>query len=295
MSNSGGPQTVQVVTAFEDRDETPGRRFFGHLHHHGCQVPKVAVVEGELSERIAESGVKPRRNEDDVGTEAAGCGEQFRSKGAQDLLAARAGGEGTVERCALAGARARFVDAACAGIPWRLMGAEEQDRGVFVENVLRAVSVMDVPVGNQDAFNAMALLGVAGGDCDIVEDAKTHAAVGRSVMAGRTEHAERVVDFSGHHRVDSLQHTADGIQRDFERAGTDDGIAGAEMRRTRSDVAPGQSDVAAGVAERQFVVGRKAGRDLRKDFGQSRGLERVQNGIEAFGAFRVTRSRIVIA
>ena len=67
------------------------------------------------------------------------------------------------------------------------------------------------------------------------------------------------------------------------------------MRHAGGDVAPGHGDVAAGVAERQFFVGRKARRDLRQDLDQSLGLERVHDGIEAFGAFRVTRSRIVIA
>ena len=65
------------------------------------------------------------------------------------------------------------------------MRAEKQNGRILVEDVLRAVAVMHVPVHDQDALQAVALDRVARPDCDVVEDAESHALFRARMVPGR--------------------------------------------------------------------------------------------------------------
>ena len=65
------------------------------------------------------------------------------------------------------------------------MRAEEKDGWVFVENVLCAVAVVNVPINNQYPFGAVFRLRVAGCNGNRVEKAESHAPVPLGMMAGR--------------------------------------------------------------------------------------------------------------
>src|SRR5581483_8810206 len=106
-------------------------------------------------------------------------------------------------------------------IPRILMRAEEEYRAVGIEDLLRAVAVVNVPVGNENPFGAMPALGVSRGNRDVVEDAESHATPRSGVVTGRAHDAERVARMSFHHGVDRIQHAAHRIQRDVERLRSD--------------------------------------------------------------------------
>ena len=82
------------------------------------------------------------------------------------------------------------------------MDAEEHYLGIFIEDVLRAVAVVDIPVGDQDAREAVHLLGVVSGQGDVVEKAETHALARRGVMPGRPNQAEGGMVSPLQHRID---------------------------------------------------------------------------------------------
>ena len=92
------------------------------------------------------------------------------------------------------------------------MGAEEKHRAIGVENILRAVAVMDVPIGDQNAPDAVLLLGVARGDGDGVEDAETHSAHRRGMMAGRAADADGIGNSLVDDGVNRVQRPAGGAQ-----------------------------------------------------------------------------------
>jgi hypothetical protein len=69
------------------------------------------------------------------------------------------------------------------------MDTVEHDAWIVVEDILRAVAVMHVPIDDQDARQAECRLRVFGRQGDVVEQAKTHAPLGRGVMPRRPHQA----------------------------------------------------------------------------------------------------------
>ena len=106
--------------------------------------------------------IEAGRDQHQVRLEGFGGGQQPILERAQDLLAARPGREGQFKVAPSPSPYAGFRGCAGAGIPRRLMGAEEEDRAVGIEDVLRAVAVMDVPIGDQHPAHAMVSSGHSG-------------------------------------------------------------------------------------------------------------------------------------
>src|SRR5262249_26827612 len=73
-----------------------------------------------------------------------------------------------------------------ARIPRVLMDIEEQHRTIAPEDFLGAISMMYVPVRDEDSVDAVTPDGVARPDGDVVEDTETHSAVGGRMVPGRT-------------------------------------------------------------------------------------------------------------
>src|SRR5690606_19852116 len=71
-------------------------------------------------------------------------------------------------------ADAGFILRPRAGIQGKLMRRTEQDAWIVLENILRSVSVMHVPINDCDALGTVAALRMAGSNRYIVEKAKTH-------------------------------------------------------------------------------------------------------------------------
>ena len=126
--------------------------------------------------------------------------------------------------------------------------------GIGVEGVLGAVAVVDVPVDDQDALDAVGSLGVAGGDDDVVEDAEAHAEVGDGMVAGRADVGEDPRRPAGDGGIDRGHAGAGGQQGDLVRVGRDrralTGIAAASRAKGFDP-----SDVLAGVIHRQVIDG----------------------------------------
>jgi len=112
--------------------------------------------------------------------------------------------------------------AARARIKRILMRGEKEHGWILVENFLRPVAVVDIPVDNGCPLEAVRLLKVASADGGVVEQAETHRPVAFGMVpgrAGRTEDRVRIIRItasaaavpapvqglvSGGHREDSL-------------------------------------------------------------------------------------------
>ena len=133
----------------------------------------------------------------EVRLERLGCRDEFVTEGSQDLFASGAGGEGAVHGAVRALVCAGFIRPSRPGIPGRLVDTKEKYRAVFVENILRPVAVVDVPVGDQHSLDTMFALRIAGGECNVVKHAEAHALLRPRVMARRKERermSQAVVD-----------------------------------------------------------------------------------------------------
>jgi len=70
------------------------------------------------------------------------------------------------------------------------MGREEQDRRIVVEGMLGAVTVVEIPVHDQDLFQSVLFFRICGGDGDVIENAEAHAAIRFSMVSGRPDKGE---------------------------------------------------------------------------------------------------------
>ena len=83
-----------------------------------------------------------------------------------------------------------------------MVRAEVEHRAVFIEDVLRAVAVMHVPIDDQHLAQMVLVLCIAGGDGGVVEHAEAHAARGRGMVSRRPRQTEGVFRLAVEHGVD---------------------------------------------------------------------------------------------
>jgi hypothetical protein len=63
------------------------------------------------------------------------------------------------------------------------MDAEIKDVGVIVRDVLNAISVVYIPIQNEDAVSGTRVNGIFGRHSDVIEIAKSHWCICQSMMA----------------------------------------------------------------------------------------------------------------
>ena len=129
--------------------------------------------------------VEPRRDDDEVGSECAHRGLDDVLERTPVVIVSRPGRQRNVEHTVSARA-----GAAAAGPEGPLVDRDSQDRRVFREERLRAVSVMDVEVDDCDPLETERGLRVTNGHRDVAEDAKTHGPSAERVVAGRPDERE---------------------------------------------------------------------------------------------------------
>src|SRR5690606_24801602 len=103
-------------------------------------------------------------------------GNYARIVGGEPFGIACSGRQRATESGASAGASAGLGLVAGAGIERRLVDGDVPDVATVVEDVLRAVTVVDIPVDDRDPGRAVEP-GVGGGDGDAVEQAEAHRLV----------------------------------------------------------------------------------------------------------------------
>src|SRR5690606_13748439 len=85
------------------------------------------------------------------------------------------------------------------------MRGEESDRWILVENLLRAVTVMNVPVDNQYAGKPVRSLSVPGGNGHVGEQAEAHRVGGKGMMSWRPREHDRLALRVGERGIDRSQ------------------------------------------------------------------------------------------
>ncbi|CAN5395732.1 hypothetical protein BH10PLA2_BH10PLA2_12010 [soil metagenome] len=96
------------------------------------------------------------------------------------------------------------------------VNAQEILRGIGVEDILRAVTVMHIPVDDQHAIEPVLLASMCSRDGDVVEKAKTHTGFRRRVMSGRPNQAECSVIDATNDVIDCGHAGTGSIQGDLE-------------------------------------------------------------------------------
>ena len=112
-----------------------------------------------------------------------------------------------VDRVAAPVARAHVARRARAGIQRPLVDRAEQHRRVGVEDVVRPVAVVHVPVEDQHPLDAVRGARVRRADRDVVEEAEAHRAGRLGVVAGRPQRRD-AARLAAEQRVDQRDRTA---------------------------------------------------------------------------------------
>ena len=269
--------------------------FLGDFEGDFGEFDEVAVGEGEAAEGVAAAGVESGGEDDEVGAEGVHGGDEFLAEGIQNGSAASSGGEGAVEGGGFAGGGAGFGGVASAWVPRGLVDGEEEDVGVFVEDVLGAVAVVDIPIGDEDAVDAPGFAGVAGGDSGVVVDAEAHAAGGGGVVAGRADGGEGVADMALEDGIDGGEGGAGGEAGDFWGFRANVGVAGGEGSGVAGGIVGDGIEVGAGVDEVDVFVEREAGGEAGKGVEEARLFEGFGEGEIALLRLGVAGTGVVAA
>jgi len=111
-----------------------------------------------------------------------------------------------------------------AGIQWKLVCRRVEEIWIIEENILRAISVVDIEIHDRNPREAVNGTDVKSAHGDIVEQAKSHWAHALGMMARRTDGAESVVDPPRHHGVRRCGDRARSAQGGVRRPRRNDGI-----------------------------------------------------------------------
>jgi hypothetical protein len=86
-----------------------------------------------------------------------------------------------------------------------LMGTEEQHRGILLKTMLRAISMVNVPIHDQDSAKSIFLLNIACGNSNVIEEAKPHRSRRFGMMTWRPDGTEHMINLVRHDGINRRQ------------------------------------------------------------------------------------------
>ena len=143
MGRGGGGKSIEIIAAFEQRDDAAAGMASGGGHDLAGDPGEVGLYKVELRQRVVPMCVEAGRDDDAVGREGVERGEDAAGPGRLENRATAAGGQGRVHD--LAG-DARFLGGARARIKRVLVAGAEEEIGVVPGDRLRAVAVVHVEI-----------------------------------------------------------------------------------------------------------------------------------------------------
>eukprot|EP01035_Chromulina_nebulosa_P029519 gene29520-39124_t len=173
-------QTLEIIAAFQHADEAVGGPLAGDLHKPAGDPVEIVADQVDLRQRIAVVGVEPGRQQYEVGPERVerrqdAAGHRLAERTAR-VIGPERGVDDIADTCLVLGAGAR--------IERHLVRRAIEHRWIVPEDILRAITVVHIPVDNGNTLGAMLLLRIARRDCRRVEEAEAHRRVLFGVVAG---------------------------------------------------------------------------------------------------------------
>jgi hypothetical protein len=132
------------------------------------------------------------------------------------------------------------------------MHRHEMDVRLVLDQRLRPIAVVDVPIDDEDAIQTMPQPGVVGSDGDVSEETEPHRASAERVMPGRANRTKASCRPTIGCHVHGVQDAADGCRGSVPRAGAGDGV-GIEVAAARFHYRPHSFEVRCVVRERELV------------------------------------------
>ena len=142
-------QTTEIVAAFQGAYDPPVAKLVGGGDQASGHVRIARGGHFHPGQGIGLMGVEPRRDQDELGSKSPQFGNDDSVENRRVFAVATAARQTDVDRRSPALAAADLGTRAGAGIKRILVAGHEEDRGIALERVLRAVAVVNVPVDHR--------------------------------------------------------------------------------------------------------------------------------------------------
>jgi hypothetical protein len=146
-------------------------------------------------------GIKPGRDQNPLRFIPVSDGNHYLIKHPEVLFVAAASGKWNVDRITLTFSRAHLPNGPSAWVVGILMGRNVKNRRVLIECLLGTVSMMDIPVHDQNPLRPVIALEVMGADSCSVKKAKAHRTVPEGMMTGWAHQGKTVLEIPGGYRI----------------------------------------------------------------------------------------------
>ena len=184
-------QSLSIVSAFKAAHEAARGVAACNIENSSCEGAEVLGFQAERPYGVFRMGVEAGAEEHQLGLDAIRGRCQGGREAGKILLAAHAEAQRDIEREAQPASRSGFLLAPRARVERIAMYAVKENLRVGIEDVLRPITMVYVPVHDKNAFELVPLPRPLRRQCNIIEQAETHAAERRGVMPGRPHQAER--------------------------------------------------------------------------------------------------------
>lgn len=184
MGGGGGCEGIEIVAAFEGRDDATAAVILGHRNDEAGDPGEVIGVEMEVSQGVVGVGVEARRDENELGLEFFEGGNPIALDGFAKGRAAGAGREWSVDDMV-----ADEVEISV-GVVRVLEAGGDEHAGVVLEDIDGAIAVVHVEVEDGHALDVLVSEGGGGSEGDIVVETEAHAGIVFRVMSGRATTGE---------------------------------------------------------------------------------------------------------
>ena len=232
--------------------------------------------------------VEARGDENEVGCELPADRHHDLVEGVRVFGVAEARGKRQVHGASRRRTLPHLLGRARARVVRVLVRGDVQHVGVRLEDVLRAVAVVQVPVDDGDPANTAGPQ-ECGRHRHVVEEAEAHRAVALGVMAGRPDEREAALHLAAEDRLAAREEAPGGEPRRSGGGGRRDRVRVEDdarlARRARHAL-----DVSARVDLRELVVGRGARLEANE---VTRAGEVIEENLQSLGALGMAASRIV--
>ena len=209
-------QAAGGVSALEQENLTPVAQIVGQSAGDRGHIAKSGAGDFHRGQRVVDVGVETARHQYDFGAECKRGGHEESLQRAYVFCVATTRRQGDVEGGSNASTDSGLDGVSRSGVVRVLMGRNVQNRGILLEEVLSAVSVVNVPVEDQDPLDARLRTKSARGDGDVVEQAEAHGAVRFGVMSGWTNGGDSRLHFARSDETREVDGATSGEQRDVE-------------------------------------------------------------------------------
>ncbi len=164
---------------------------------------------------------------------------------------------------------------------------------VVAEDVLRAVAVVNVEVGDAHALQSMMIERVGGADRDVVEEAETHGVLTLGVVPRGPDRAEGGFRPAAKDEIDRVHRRPRGAQRGPKRERVHCGVGIQVMNARLRDRSEDAVDVLCRVHPFQVFALRCRGVSVIQVVDESGGNQLVFNGTQPQGTLWMVRAHVM--